>query len=141
MIGEIVADNVFKLDNGQILSVRDLRGQVVVLNYWGTDCRACDEQIKTLDYYYRQRKDVGLLVLVASIDDVNKTTLRKMVAGTELHAVRSVRGELADFGAIPSTYIIDRNGKVRYSADGVLDITQLNAVLVPLLRQPQPKDM
>ena len=61
--GTSVASTTFTTAYGQSLSIRDLRGNVVILTYWMRDCEVCDVQVAVLDYYYRQRKDMGLKVL------------------------------------------------------------------------------
>ena len=38
----------------------------------------------------------------------------------------------------PTTYVIDRKGVVRYAGTGVMTISQLNDVLLPVIREPQP---
>jgi cytochrome c biogenesis protein CcmG/thiol:disulfide interchange protein DsbE len=41
-------------------------------------------------------------------------------------------------GALPTNYIIDRAGVVRYAKAGAFDLDELNTLLVPLLREPAP---
>jgi len=135
-VGDVVSDATFTTAYGQTLSIGDLRGEVVVLTYWTSDCDPCAEQLKMLDYYYRQRRNVGLRVLAISADQMSARQLRHAFAGKLVHAVESIRGPFDPLGAFPTTYVIDRAGQVRYAASGPLGIEQLNQILVPLLRQP-----
>lgn len=138
-VGQYMFNTEFRLINGQNLTGGDLRGQVVVVNFWAEDCKSCDDQLKILDYYYRQRGNVGLVMLVKSVDQVNAADLRRALNGTRLHGVRDISGDLEQGTEIPATYFIDRKGKVRYIENGVASIADLNRILVPLLREPQPK--
>ena len=137
-VGTKVTDATFTTAFGQSLSMNDLRGQVVVLTYWTSDCEPCDEQLKALDYYYRQRHDVGLRVLVASADDLTDRQLRAAFKGKLVHPIYSLRGPFEPANSFPTTYVIDRNGQVRYVLSEALGIDRLNEILVPLLKQPQP---
>jgi cytochrome c biogenesis protein CcmG, thiol:disulfide interchange protein DsbE len=137
-IGEVVSDATFTTAYGQTLKIGDLRGEVVVLTYWTTDCEPCTDQLKTLDYYYRQRASVGLRVLAISADEMSNRELRHAFAGRRVHPLSDIRGPFEPLGALPTTYVIDRNGQVRYAASGALGIEELNRILMPLIRQPQP---
>ena len=131
-VGAQVTDTTFTTAYGQSLSMSDLRGQVVVITYWMSDCGVCD------DYYYRQRRNVGLRVLVVSADDMTDRQLRAAFKGKLIHPIASIRGPFEPSRSFPTTYVIDRNGQVRHILTKTVDIDQLNQILVPLLKQPQP---
>jgi peroxiredoxin len=137
-IGDPVTDASFTTAYGQKLSLADLRGEVVVLTYWMTDCEVCKKQLDILDYYYRQRKNVGLRVLAITPEDLSVRELQYAFRNRAIHPVASLRGDLGPKEGLPTTYIIDRNGQLRYAASGGLEIEKLNEILVPLLKQPQP---
>ena len=137
-IGEQVTDTSFTTAFGQKLSLSDLRGEVVVVTYWMSDCKACQAQLDILDYYYRQRRNVGLRVLAITPEDLDVRKLQYAFKDRMIHPVASLRGDLGPKDGFPTTYIIDRNGQLRYAAVGGLAIEQLNEILVPLLKQPQP---
>ena len=137
-IGEPVTNASFTTAYGQELSMGDLRGEVVVVTYWMTDCEVCKKQLDILDYYYRQRKNVGLRVLAITPEDLSVRELQYAFRNRAIHPVASLRGDLGPKEGVPTIYIIDRNGQLRYAAAGGLEIEKLNEILVPLLRQPQP---
>lgn len=137
-VGEMATGSTYHLLNGQVLNGQDLRGMVVVLNFWGQDCRSCDEQLKALDYYYRQRRDLGMVVMAASSDRIYDADLRAALKGYRIHGVTSVSGELQPLRSIPTTYIIDRTGKIRYAKAGAIGLDKLNELLVPIIRESQP---
>ena len=53
-------------------------------------------------------------------------------------AVRRVKGPYAVMGGVPTNYVIDRAGVVRYAKAGALDLDTLNTVLIPLLNEHPP---
>ena len=137
-VGDVVTDATFTTAYGQTLSIGDLRGEVIVLTYWTSDCGACADQLKTLDYYYRQRRNAGLRVMAISADEMSARELRHAFKDKLIHALADMRGPFEPLGAFPTTFIIDRYGQIRYAFSRPLGIEELNKILVPLLRQPQP---
>lgn len=137
-VGKVVTDATFTTAYGQTLSIGDLRGEVIVLTYWTSDCQPCDDQLQTLDYYYRQRRDVGLRVMAISADEMSSRQLRHVFKGKLIHALTDIRGPFYPLGGFPTTYVIDRRGQIRYASTDQLDIEKLNQILVPLIREPQP---
>ena len=136
--GTSVANSTFTTANGQSLSIGDLRGQVIVLTYWTSDCGACDIQVAMLDYYYRQRKSLGLVVLAIPAEELTDGQLREEFRGKGVRPLSRIRGPFEPLDRLPTTYVIDRYGKLRYAESGLLGVEKLNQMLVPLLRQPQP---
>ncbi len=53
-------------------------------------------------------------------------------------AARRLKGKFEVMKGVPTNYIIDRNGIVRYAEAGALTIEDLNEHVVPLLREPFP---
>lgn len=137
-IGDKVANARFTTATGQTMTMADLRGEVVVLNYWVSDCELCQKQLNILDYYYRQRREYGLRVLAIAPEELSNRELQQVFKDRIIHPLSSVSGDFGPRGSFPTTYIIDRQGQLRYAAPGGLDIEQLNEILVPLLKQPQP---
>jgi cytochrome c biogenesis protein CcmG/thiol:disulfide interchange protein DsbE len=137
-VGDTVSDTNFTTAYGQTLRLGDLRGEVVVLTYWMSDCGVCTEQVRALDYYYRQRPGVGLRVMAVSVDEMSSRELRKAFKDKRLHVVSKIEDPFDMPSAVPTTVVIDRTGKVRYASSTPLNIDQLNQILVPLIREPQP---
>lgn len=137
-VGTSATGNVFKLDNGQKLAVDDLKGMVVLVTYWAEGCKACDDQVKLVDYFTRKTPNVGLVALLAPVDVTAPNIVRGAARGTSLYPVRTVGGWLEPMDAAPTTYVIDRRGKIRFAGTGVMSIEKLNEVLVPVIREPQP---
>lgn len=138
-IGERAPDFELTLIDGSKVRSADLRGQVVVLNFWATWCGPCKAELPLLDNYYRLRKDNGLRVFaVATEDSLPAYKLKPLFAAMTIPSARRIKGPFTVLGALPTNYIIDRAGIVRYAKTGAFDLDDLNGLLVPLMREPAP---
>jgi len=136
-IGERAPDFELTLIDGSKVRSADLRGKVVVLNFWATWCGPCKAELPLLDNYYRLRKDNGLQVFaVATEDSLPAYKLKPLFAAMTIPSARRIKGPFAVLGALPTNYIIDRAGIVRYAKTGAFDLDALNGLLVPMLREP-----
>jgi peroxiredoxin len=125
---------------GQKLRLADFRGQVLVLNFWATWCTPCREELPLLDAYYRAQKAVGLrIVAVTTEDSVPLNQLKPLAAMMAMPLARFFKGSYNTMGAVPTNYIIDRAGVLRYAKAAAFSLDDLNEILVPMLRE-QPLD-
>ena len=127
------------LVDGSKVSSDDLRGQVVVLNFWATWCGPCKQELPLLDAYYRLQKVHGLRVFaVATEDSLSEHQLKPLFATLAIQPARRIKGPYADLHALPTNFVIDRAGVVRYAKAGAFDLDEMNTLLVPLLKEPAP---
>lgn len=137
--GDIAPPFRLKLVDGTSVSLDDLRGQVIVLNFWATWCAPCKAELPLLDAYFAINAEHGLKVFAITTEDsVPLSKLKKLFAAMRMPSVRSVHGPYADLGGLPTNFVIDRSGRVRYAKAGAFDLDTLNALLVPLLNEPVP---
>ena len=126
---------------GQSLNLQNMRGKVVLVNFWATWCVPCRKEIPMLDAFYRRYRDRGLEVIAISIDRVSELAKVRKTANMVSYPV-VMAAEISDkrFGlaeGVPATFVIDSNGIVR---DKFIDIYDqlLTGVVVPLLpREPR----
>lgn len=138
-VGDQAPDYELPLIDGTKIRSADLRGQVVVLNFWATWCGPCKAELPLLDNYYRLRKDHGLRVFaIATEDSLPAFRLKPLFAAMAIPSARRIKGKFVVMGALPTNYIIDRAGVVRYAKAGAFDLDDLNRILVPMLREPAP---
>jgi len=126
------------IDGGKI-SLADLKGQVVVLNFWATWCGPCKRELPTLDSYYALQRKYGLRVFAVTTEDsLPIAKLKPLFAAMTIESARRIKGPYGPLTGVPTNYVIDRAGIVRYAKAGAFDLDTLNAVLVPLLREKPP---
>lgn len=137
VVGQPAPPFKLRLIKGGEVTLDQLRGQVVVLNFWATWCVPCREELPTLDRYYELRKDAGLRVYAVTTEDsVPIYKLKALFDVMHIEPVRSIKGpyDVLENG-LPTNIVIDRNGVVRYAKAGAFTLDSLNALLVPLLQE------
>jgi len=138
-VGQPAPEATLSLIDGKPIKLSELRGQVVVLNYWATWCAPCKVELPMLDKYYRIQGKHGLRIFaVATEDSLPIKTLKPLFGALAITPVRRIRGPYGDYTALPTNIVIDRAGIVRYSKAGAFDLADLNRILVPLLKEPAP---
>jgi peroxiredoxin len=128
--------------DGKKVSLADLKGQVVVVNIWATWCGPCKVELPLINAYYRIQQPHGLAVLAVTTEDsVPQSFLRPLAKLLDIPLAHNLRG--GGYGvveAVPTNYVIDRNGILRYAKPGSFTLDALNEILVPLLREPAPSE-
>ena len=140
LVGKPAPDFELTLVGGGKVRLSDLRGQVVVLNFWATWCGPCRQELPLLDGYYRVQKQHGLRVFaVATEDSVPAYLMKPLFAAMAITPTKRVKGRYELIGgAVPTNYIIDRAGIVRYAKAAAFDLDDLNTILTPLLNEAPP---
>ncbi|MFY9724768.1 MAG: TlpA disulfide reductase family protein [Bryobacteraceae bacterium] len=100
---------------GKTWSLRDLRGKVVLVNFWATWCPPCRKEMPDLEALYRQFGPHGLVILAISDEDAGK--VKPFIAEHEftypilLDPGRKVN-EMFQVEGIPKSFVYDREGKL-----------------------------
>jgi len=126
-----------KLDGGQLRLV-DLRGRVVVLNFWATWCIPCRSEIPVLNAMQKAMDAEGLTIVGVSYDDTAdliqefqkdlKQDYTVVLGGNNV-------GATLPASPLPTTYIIDRQGLIRETFIGERSQAAFEAVIKPLLSE------
>jgi cytochrome c biogenesis protein CcmG, thiol:disulfide interchange protein DsbE len=125
--------------DGKKLTLADFKGDVLVINFWATWCGPCKKELPMLDRYYQVRQDAGLRVLAVTTEDsLPASRLQKLASVLSIPMVRRFKGDYGPLKAVPTNYIIDRSGVLRYAKAAALTLDDMNEILVPLLREPGP---
>jgi len=113
--------------DGNPVSLADYKGKVVLLNFWGTWCPPCRQEMPSMEHLYKRLHDKGFVVLAVNqtetSEDVFIYTSQLSVTPTFeiLYDKKSdVAAEYRVVG-LPTTYLIDKKGNIRYRAVGGRD--------------------
>lgn len=115
----------------------ELRGKVVIINYWATWCAPCKAEMPMMHSYFRANQTRGLEMFgVTTQDSVPPYRLKEVSAALSYPlAARIGGGYGAIKNAVPSTYIIDRKGVLRVARSGVFTAAEFKAAVDPLLAE------
>ncbi|MGN6527777.1 MAG: peroxiredoxin family protein [Burkholderiaceae bacterium] len=116
--GPAAPDFTLRTADGRNVRLDELRGQVVLVNFWATWCGPCREEMPRLNALYEKYRKSGFVLLGVNIDDNPATaiaTAGKLAVGFPilLDTDKQV-SKLYKLTDMPSTAIIDRDGRLRY---------------------------
>lgn len=141
--GQINAPEVrFMTLKGESLNTSDFRGKVVLVNFWATDCAVCVKEMPRLVETYGKFRDQGFdtIAVAMSYDPPNYVARYSEKNNLPFKVALDVQGEIArSFGDIrltPTTFILDRRGRIIKRYVGEPDFAQLHRVLEDALKQP-----
>jgi thiol-disulfide isomerase/thioredoxin len=103
--------------SGAPIRLAELRGKVVLLNFWATWCVPCRTEMPSLDALYQQYQDRGLAVLAVNVDTLSTAGVEAFMQEVAvtfpivLDPAWSVARAYRVLG-LPTTYLIDRGGNV-----------------------------
>ncbi len=108
--------------DGRRIRMADLRGKVVIVDFWASWCDPCREEMPVLERMYQRYKDQGLVVVGVSVDR-NARNARGFLRRTPVSfpIVHDGGHGIADRYSpprMPSSYIIDRRGVIRHVHEG-----------------------
>ena len=105
----------FTISYGQhTVSLQQLRGKPVLLNFWATWCPPCIEEMPSLVQLHKELGDK--ITIVAVSEDADDAAYRQFIRdhNVDLMTVRDSQHHNEIYGTFkyPETYVIDRNGKI-----------------------------
>ncbi len=111
---------------GKPLSLQSLHGKVVLLDYWATWCGPCQAATPTLESLYKKFSPQGLRVVGLSVDDPRSVSgvkpFMKHFGMTYIVSASPAANGKAQYAyhvnGIPSQFLIDKKGIVRWSQSG-----------------------
>jgi thiol-disulfide isomerase/thioredoxin len=123
--------------DGRPVDLAQLRGKVVLVNYYSSYCKFCALEIGVLEAFYEERRAQGFEIIMVGVDaPEDRPRVERMLGiynlpGTMWH-------ELAENGfgprdVTPRGFLIDRNGVLRDKSKGAKTPKYLREVILPLL--------
>lgn len=142
--GDTAPDFVLKNLDGDKVELNDYRGQGVLLNFWGTWCGPCKEEMPYLNTIHQKDLVPGVKILAVDIGEshyrvnnfVERYDLKFQIL---LDKGKDVSGADAyNIGPMPTTFLIDKNGKVVKKIEGQMPGPDY---IKKIMKQVQPDDV
>jgi cytochrome c biogenesis protein CcmG, thiol:disulfide interchange protein DsbE len=121
------------------IKLSDLRGKVVLINFWASWCIPCREEAPELEAAYRQFKDRGVVFLGVDWVDIEGDALNYLQSFNITYAngpdIGTKIGPLYHISGVPETYIVDQAGNIQFTKISPVKQAELAAVFERLLKQ------
>lgn len=113
-----------KSRSGKNIKLSELRGQVVMINFWASWCGPCRKEMPVLEKLYKKYKSLGFVILGVNVDDKKSQAeylLKQIpISFPILFDSNKKISEIYNVTAMPSSFFIDRDGKLRSEHKGYL---------------------
>ena len=125
--------------DGRQLSLETLRGKVVLVNFWATWCPYCRHEMPDMERFYRDFRAQGFEILALSQDDAPQPVHQFMAKeGYHFPVAMAEARHAAAFGGVsrlPTSFIVDKQGRVRHKISGQVHYARLEGLVKPLLAE------
>jgi thiol-disulfide isomerase/thioredoxin len=115
-LGDRITPPPLTLLDGSPVNWNSLKGQVIILEFWGSWCPFCSRQNPVLDRFYRQHRDKGLEVITISLDKTPQAAATYMKKGGYAFKAGMVTPEWNEVykqrRGLPQLFAIDRDGRL-----------------------------
>ena len=126
--------------DGDTFRLREHRGEVVVVNVWATWCPPCRVEMPGFVDLQRRFRDDGVRFVGISVDREGTGVVQSFVEEEGINFPQIVNPALATRHfpgeVVPRTYLIDKQGRIRYTHSGVLLKWALDDALTTLVDEP-----
>jgi cytochrome c biogenesis protein CcmG/thiol:disulfide interchange protein DsbE len=131
----------YEQDSKSEIHLADLRGKVVVINFWASWCKPCEQEAAELQQAWTEYEPTGEVVFlgVDYVDTEPEARVYLKKFGITYPNGPDLAGRISQYfriKGVPETYFIDKDGVLRYVQVGPFtSINQIRAQIDPLLKQ------
>jgi cytochrome c biogenesis protein CcmG/thiol:disulfide interchange protein DsbE len=134
-VGSAAPNFTLPLLQGKKVSLSDYRGQIVMLNFWRTDCTSCKAEMPALQKVYASQQTTRNSFVLLGVELSNdKTGSQQLVQAKGLTypillAQSSAVSDLYAISGTPTSFLLDREGIIRWKTTGPLSEESLQNAL------------
>jgi len=126
---DFTLQQVNKSNELETVQLSDFEGKGVMLNFWATYCKPCEEEMPYMQELYPEYKDKGIEIVAVSLD-VSELVIDKFIDKYDLtfaipHDTKGETRDLYKVTNIPSTVFINPDGTISEIVDGALSLDRL----------------
>ena len=139
-VGKPAADFTITLLDHSKVSSADLKGKVVVMNRWATWCAPCKAEMAAFENFYRTHPGTDLKIYAVTVElEYPARKLQPLQSILSYPIATNVSGgNYRQLDGVPTSYVIDRSGIVRYAQAGAFTLEGFDAFIEPLLSEAPP---
>jgi cytochrome c biogenesis protein CcmG, thiol:disulfide interchange protein DsbE len=131
--------------DGEEVRLADLRGKVVLVNFWATWCAPCRLEMPGFEKLYRAKKDDGFVLVGLSTDQTGRAGVEAFLRERDITypvamATRELDLAFGGISAIPTSFLIDRQGVIRHRTFGIFPATGVRFAVNRLLAESEIVD-
>ena len=124
--------------DGKTVTLADYKGKVVLLNFWATWCGPCKIEIPWFADFEQKYKDRGFAVLGVAMDEEGWEVIKPYLAQSKVNyrvilGNDTVAGLYGGVESLPTTFVLDRNGKIASTHVGLVSKSDYENEIMQLL--------
>lgn len=121
-VGKPAPDFTLKSNTGKNLKLSEQVGNVLLINFWASWCGPCRQEMPLLETLHKKYEDLGFSIIAINVDE-NTALADKFLASVDvsypiLYDNTAQVSQQYNVQAMPTTFIVDRDGKVRFLHKG-----------------------
>lgn len=127
----------FKDAKGNVVSLADLKGKVIFVNFWATWCPPCLAEMPSVNKLYQQfEKDAEVVFIMVDADSnfsKAQAYMDRKKYKLPVYAVASAIPEIMFRGSLPTTIVFDKKGRISYNDEGAANYS--NPKFIAFIKQ------
>lgn len=120
--------------DGTPVHADSLRGRVVLVNFWATWCLPCRAEMPALESMYQRHRDAGFVIIGLAVDQAATEKVAAFVRERGItypiaHVGREAEHTFGGVRGYPTSFLLDRTGRVRHVVQGPIGAVSLEAAV------------